>query len=87
MDLDDLIVSTYHLIDATIPTVLDGRRLRQRRPGTLSGQAGLAVRSLACRQSARAQGAQSHDRLASRPAAGQRNSHIMLFKLAIAMPR
>ena len=31
MDLDDLIVSTYHLIDATIPTVLDGRRLRQRR--------------------------------------------------------
>jgi hypothetical protein len=32
VDLDDFIVATYCLIDETVPTILGGRRLRQRGP-------------------------------------------------------
>lgn len=35
MDLDDFIVTTYCLIDEAIPTVLAGRRLRQRGPAPI----------------------------------------------------
>lgn len=35
MDLDDLIVTTFCLIDETIPTVLAGRRLRRRGPAPI----------------------------------------------------